>query len=189
MVCLCNIAKLAKETTTVRRVLEPLLNAFDSGDYWSPDKGVASSVLLFLQSRLEESGENCHVLVSSLIKHLDHKNVTKQQGVQVSMVNVATCLALHAKKQASGAMTAVIADLIKHSRKCRQNAAESDLSADESKQNSDLQGALEKCIAELSNKVSFTSSFFCGFDPTLFTSTVNIILYIMHGFKNRSRRC
>ena len=171
MVCLCNIAKLAKETTTVRRVLEPLLNAFDSGDYWSPDKGVASSVLLFLQSRLEESGENCHVLVSSLIKHLDHKNVTKQQGVQVSMVNVATCLALHAKKQASGAMTAVIADLIKHSRKCRQNAAESDLLADESKQNSDLQGALEKCIAELSNKVSFVV--LCGFDLTLFTSIAN----------------
>ncbi|CAH8312949.1 unnamed protein product [Eruca vesicaria subsp. sativa] len=153
MVCLCNIAKLAKETTTIRRVLEPLLNAFDSGNYWSPEKGVASSVLLFLQSRLEESGENCHVLVSSLIKHLDHKNVVKQQGMQVNMVNVATCLALHAKQQASGAMTAVIAELIKHLRKCLQNAAESNLSADESKQNSDLQHALENCIAELSKKV------------------------------------
>ncbi|XP_018492105.1 protein SEMI-ROLLED LEAF 2 [Raphanus sativus] len=153
MVCLCNIAKLAKETTTVRRVLEPLLNAFDSGDYWSPEKGVASSVLLFLQSRLEESGENCHVLVSSLIKHLDHKNVMKQLGIQVNMVNVATCLALHAKQQTSAAMTAVIADLIKHLRKCLQNAAESDLSADVSKQNCDLQQALDKCIAELSNKV------------------------------------
>ncbi|CAN8311400.1 unnamed protein product [Cochlearia groenlandica] len=153
MVCLCNIAKLAKETTTVRRVLEPLLNAFDSGDYWSPQKGVASSVLLFLQSRLEESGENCHVLVSSLIKHLDHKNVTKQLGLQVNMVNVATCLVIHAKQQASGAMTAVIADLIKHLRKCLQNAAESDLSADETQQNSELQHALESCIAEVSNKV------------------------------------
>ncbi|XP_056862225.1 protein SEMI-ROLLED LEAF 2-like [Raphanus sativus] len=90
---------------------------------------------------------------SSLIKHLDHKNVMKQQGVQVNMVNVATCLALHAKQQASGAMTAVIADLIKHLRKCLQNAAESDLSADVSKQNSDLQQALDKCISELSNKV------------------------------------
>ncbi|KAF8057208.1 hypothetical protein N665_1263s0006 [Sinapis alba] len=153
MVCLCNIAKLAKETTTVRRVLEPLLNAFDCGSYWSPEKGVASSVLLFLQSRLEESGENCHVLVSSLIKHLDHKNVMKQQGIQVNMVNVATSLVLHAKQQASGVLTAVIADLIKHLRKCLQNAAESDLSADETKQNSELQHALENCIAELSNKV------------------------------------
>ena len=111
------------------------------------------------------------MLVSSLIKHLDHKNVTKQQGVQVNMVNVATCLALHAKQQASGAMTAVIADLIKHLRKCLQNAAESDLPADVAKQNSDLQLALDKCIAELSNKVSFTV--LCGFDPTLFTSIAN----------------
>ncbi|KAL0649174.1 hypothetical protein Bca4012_091865 [Brassica carinata] len=153
MVCLCNIAKLAKETTTVRRVLEPLLNAFDSGDYWSPQKSVASSVLLFLQSRLEESGGSCHVLVSSLIKHLDHKNVTKQQGIQVNMVKVATCLVVHAKQGASGAMTAVIAELIKHLRKCLQNAAESDLSANETKQNSELQHALENCIAELSKKV------------------------------------
>lgn len=110
---------------------------------------------------------------SSLIKHLDHKNVMKQQGVQVNMVNVATCLALHAKQQASGAMTAVIADLIKHLRKCLQNAAESDLSADVSKQNSDLQQALDKCISELSNKVSF--AVFCGFDPTLFKVVDNHI--------------
>ncbi|KAL1202154.1 Protein SEMI-ROLLED LEAF 2 [Cardamine amara subsp. amara] len=176
MVCLCNIAKLAKETTTVRRVLEPLMTAFDSGDYWSPQKGVASSVLLFLQSRLEESGENCHVLVSSLIKHLDHKNVMKQQGLQVNMVNIATCLALHAKQQASGAMTAVIADLIKHLRKCFQNAAESDVSADETKQNSDLQQALESCIAELSNKVGDVGPILDMLAVVLETISTNVVL-------------
>lgn len=117
------------------------------------------------------------MLVSSLIKHLDHKNVTKQQGLQVNMVNVATCLVLHAKQQASGAMTAVIADLIKHLRKCLQNAAESDLSADETKQNSDLQRALEICIAELSNKVSWTG--FCSFDLILSTSIACIVLCII----------
>ncbi|ESQ36322.1 hypothetical protein EUTSA_v10006704mg [Eutrema salsugineum] len=176
MVCLCNIAKLAKETTTVRRVLEPLLNAFDNGNYWSPQKGVASSVLLFLQSRLEESGENCHVLVSSLIKHLDHKNVTKQQGLQVSMVNVATCLVLHAKQQASCAMTAVIADLIKHLRKCLQNAAESDLSADETKENSELQHALENCIAELSNKVGDAGPILDMLAVVLETISTNVLV-------------
>ncbi|KAF8103997.1 hypothetical protein N665_0181s0019 [Sinapis alba] len=176
MVCLCNIAKLAKETTTVRRVLEPLLNAFDSGNYWSQEKGVASSVLLFLQSRLEESGENCHVLVSSLIKHLDHKNVMKQQGIQVNMVSVATCLALHAKQQASGAMTAVIAELIKHLRKCLQNAAESDLSADESKQNSDLQNALENCITELSNKVGDAGPILDMLAVVLETISTNVLV-------------
>lgn len=105
------------------------------------------------------------MLVSSLIKHLDHKNVMKQQGLQVNMVNVATCLVLHAKQQASGAMTAVIADLIKHLRKCLQNAAESDVSVNETQQNSDLQHALENCIAELSNKVSWTC--FCSFEVSV----------------------
>ncbi|XP_010485557.1 PREDICTED: uncharacterized protein LOC109124630 [Camelina sativa] len=176
MVCLCNIAKLAKETTTVRRVLEPLLTAFDSGDYWNPQKGVASSVLLFLQSRLEESGENCHVLVSSLIKHLDHKNVMKQQGLQINMVNVATCLVLHAKQQASGAMTAVIADVIKQLRKCLQNEAESDVSADETKQNSDLQHALENCMAELSNKVGDAGPILDMLAVVLETISTNVVL-------------
>ncbi|CAF2261510.1 protein SEMI-ROLLED LEAF 2-like isoform X1 [Brassica napus] len=177
MVCLCNIAKLAKETTTVRRVLEPLLSAFDSGDYWSPQKSVASSVLLFLQSRLEESaGGNCHVLVSSLIKHLDHKNVTKQQGIQVNMVKVATCLVVHAKQGASGAMTAVIAELIKHLRKCLQNAAESDLSADETKQNSELQHALENCIAELSNKVGDAGPILDMLAVVLETISTNVLV-------------
>ncbi|XP_056857578.1 protein SEMI-ROLLED LEAF 2-like, partial [Raphanus sativus] len=176
MVCLCNIAKLAKETTTVRRVLEPLLNAFDSGDYWSPQKSVASSVLLFLQSRLEESGENCHVLVSSLIKHLDHKNVIKQQSIQVNMVNIATCLVLHAKQRASSAMTGVIAELIKHLRKCLQNAAESDLSADETKQNSELQHALENCIAELSNKVGNAGPILDMLAVVLETISTNVLV-------------
>ncbi|KAJ4905022.1 ARM repeat superfamily protein [Raphanus sativus] len=176
MACLCNIAKLAKETTTLRRVLEPLMNAFDCGSYWSPEKGVASSVLLFLQSRLEESGENCHVLVSSLIKHLDHKNVVKQQGVQVNMVNVATCLVLHAKQQASGALTAVVADLIKHLRKCLQNAAESDLSADETKLNSELQNALENCMAELSNKVGEAGPILDMLAVVLETVSTNVLV-------------
>ncbi|KAJ4867387.1 ARM repeat superfamily protein [Raphanus sativus] len=46
MACLCNIAKLAKETTTLRRVLEPLMNAFDCGSYWSPEKGRSNYMAL-----------------------------------------------------------------------------------------------------------------------------------------------
>jgi hypothetical protein len=116
------------------------------------------------------------VLVSSLIKHLDHKNVIKQQGLQINMVNVATCLALHAKQQASGAMTAVIADLIKHLRKCLQNAAESDVSVDKTKQNSDLQHALENCIAELSNKVGDAGPILDMFAVVLETISTNVVL-------------
>lgn len=57
-VCLRNMARLAKEATTVRRVLEPLFHSFDAENHWSPEKGIASSVLMYLQSLLEESGYN-----------------------------------------------------------------------------------------------------------------------------------
>lgn len=55
-VCLNNIARLAKEATTVRRVLEPLFHHFDVENHWSSDTEVACSVILYLQSLLEESG-------------------------------------------------------------------------------------------------------------------------------------
>lgn len=40
----------------MRRVLEPLFNSFDNEYLWSPDKGIARSMLTYLQSQLEESG-------------------------------------------------------------------------------------------------------------------------------------
>lgn len=55
-VCLRNIAKLAKEATTVRRVLEPLFQSFDAENHWSPEKPLAYNVLMYMQSLLEESG-------------------------------------------------------------------------------------------------------------------------------------
>ena len=55
-VCLSNMAKLAKEATTVRRVLEPLFQTFDAESHWSSENGLAYPVLLYMQSLLEESG-------------------------------------------------------------------------------------------------------------------------------------
>ncbi|KAF3629517.1 hypothetical protein FXO38_27643, partial [Capsicum annuum] len=54
-VCLHNMAKLAKEATTVRRVLEALFRYFDNADLWSPEHGVALVVLLDMQSIMENS--------------------------------------------------------------------------------------------------------------------------------------
>lgn len=52
-----NMVNLAKEATTMRRILEPLLSIFDEGSYWSPDKGVAVSVLSLVQELMEKSGQ------------------------------------------------------------------------------------------------------------------------------------
>lgn len=55
-VCLYNMVKLAREATTLRRVLEPLFHNFDTQNQWSSEKGVAAHVLMYLQSLLAESG-------------------------------------------------------------------------------------------------------------------------------------
>lgn len=55
-ICLNNMAKLAREATTIRRVLEALFRYFDQGNLWSPDEGLALAVLMDMQSIMENSG-------------------------------------------------------------------------------------------------------------------------------------
>ncbi|XP_075100155.1 protein SEMI-ROLLED LEAF 2 isoform X2 [Nicotiana tabacum] len=154
-ICLRNMALLTKEATSVRRVLEPLYHCFDTENYWASEKGLACSVLMYLQCLLEESGENSHLLLSILVKHLDHKNIVKQPDIQISIVNVVTHLAENAKEQASTTIVGVIGDLIKHLMKCMQYSAEASSSKDRlDNSNSNLQSALERCILQLSNKVA-----------------------------------
>ncbi|GLT37374.1 hypothetical protein SLA2020_116930 [Shorea laevis] len=74
-VCLHNMAKLAKEATTMRRVLESLFRYFDSGQLWSLQNGLAFPVLKDVQFLMDSSGQNTHFLLSILLKHLDHKNI------------------------------------------------------------------------------------------------------------------
>ncbi|WVZ04345.1 hypothetical protein V8G54_025151 [Vigna mungo] len=153
-VCLYNMVKLAREATTLRRVLEPLFHYFDSENQWSSEKGVAAHVLIYLQSLLAESGDNSCLLLSVLVKHLDHKNVAKQPILQINIINTTTKLAQNVKQQASVAILGAISELIKHLRKTLQNSAEaSSLGNNGFKLNTELQFALEMCILHLSNKV------------------------------------
>ncbi|XP_020519732.1 uncharacterized protein LOC18428932 isoform X2 [Amborella trichopoda] len=153
-VCLHNMAKLAKEATTVRRVLESLFRYFDNGNHWSPEHGLAVSVLLDMQSLMEASGQNIHLLLSILIKHLDHKSVIKQPGMQLKIVEVTTILAEHSKVQTSVAIIGAISDLMRHLRKsihCSIEAA--NLGDDINAWNKVLGSAIEKCLVQLANKV------------------------------------
>ncbi|KAE8718344.1 putative serine/threonine-protein kinase GCN2-like [Hibiscus syriacus] len=153
-IILRNIARLAKEATTIRRVLEPLFHNFDAENHWSHEKGVAFTLLMYLQLLMEETGQKSDQLLAILVKHMEHKNVAKQPHIQVNIVNVINQLTKNAKLQPSTAVIGTIADLVKHLRKCLQNSAElSSSRGDNDKYNTDLLLGLEKCISELSNKV------------------------------------
>ena len=60
------MANIAKEATTVRRVLDPLFRLFDSHDYWSPENGIALSVLQEMQKLMDKSGAAISIHVISV---------------------------------------------------------------------------------------------------------------------------
>ena len=57
-VCLHNMAKLATEATTMRRILESLFRYFDNENLWPVSRGVAFPVLKDMQTIIDESGTN-----------------------------------------------------------------------------------------------------------------------------------
>lgn len=152
-VCVHNMAKLAKEATTVRRVLESLFRYFDTGDQWS-QHGLALPILLDMQSLIENSGQNMHLLLSILVKHLDHKNIIKQPDMQLNIVEVTTALAQQSKVQSSLAILSTVADLIRHLRKnIHCSLDDSSRGGDISKWNRKFQTAVDDCLVQISNKV------------------------------------
>ncbi|GAV90711.1 hypothetical protein CFOL_v3_34115 [Cephalotus follicularis] len=129
-VCLHNIAKLAKEATTIRHVLESLFRYFDNGFSRSP-----------------EQGQNKHFLLSTLIKHLDHKIVLKQPDMQLDIVEVTTYLAQLAKVESSIAIIGAVSDVMRHLRKSIHcSLDDANLGADVIKWNRNFREAMDKCL-------------------------------------------
>ncbi|KAK4364378.1 hypothetical protein RND71_015736 [Anisodus tanguticus] len=153
-VCLHNMARLAKEATTVKRVLESLFHYFDNASLWSAHHGVALSILLDMQFIMENSGHNTHFLLSTLIKHLDHKNVIRNPEMQVEIVEVATSLSNVTKVQPSVTIIGAFGDMIRHLRKSIHcSLDDSDLGSETIKWNRKFNKAVDECLVELSQKV------------------------------------
>ncbi|CAA0812750.1 Uncharacterized protein SHERM_13309 [Striga hermonthica] len=153
-VCLQNMANLGKEATTMRRVLESLFRYFDNGNLWTAKNGIAFPVLKEMQLLMDDSGQNTHFLLSTLVKHLDHKNVTKQPEMQLDIVEVATALARLAKVQSSVAIVSAVSDIMRHLRKSiHYSLDDKNLGEDLIKWNRKFRDAVDECLIELSSKV------------------------------------
>lgn len=153
-VCVHNMAKLALEGTVVRHVLESVFRYLDSGSLWSSNNGLAFSVLLDMQRVMEISGQNSGILLSILVKHLDHKTVQKQPENQLNMIKIATCLAEESKAQTSLSIINTISDIVRHLRRTIQSMFGSrELGDDIHKWSSNLQAAIDECLLQLTKKV------------------------------------
>ncbi|KAF1866556.1 hypothetical protein Lal_00017939 [Lupinus albus] len=153
-VCLHNMANLAKEGATIRRIMESLFRYFDDRSLWSINHGLAFSVLRDMLFLMDDSGKNTHVLLSMLIKHVDHKTVLKEPNMQLDIVEVTTSLAQYAKVQYSISIIGALSDAMRHLRKSIHcSLDESNLGTDAIDWNRNFREAVDKCLVQLSNKV------------------------------------
>ncbi|KAM7500183.1 hypothetical protein LguiA_024597 [Lonicera macranthoides] len=153
-VCLYNMAKLPKEATTMRRVLESLFRYFDNG-LWPISDGVAYPVLKDMQFLMDDSGHNnMHFLLSILVKHLDHKNVLKNPNMQLDIIEVTTRLTRRTKVESSVAIVGAVTDVMRHLRKAIHCSLDDEnLGAEVIKWNRKFQESVDECLVELSYKV------------------------------------
>ncbi|KAJ0037491.1 hypothetical protein Pint_23978 [Pistacia integerrima] len=152
--CLRNMAKLAKGATTVRPVFESLFRYFDNGDHWSLQHGLALPVLLEMQLLIEKYEQNPHLLLSILIKHLDHKNILKNPQMQLEIVNVASSLVRRTRIEPSGPIANAFSDMMRHLRKSIHCCFDdSKLGSEVIQWNRNFRAAVEECLVQLSQKI------------------------------------
>ena len=79
------MVELAKESTTMRRVLDPMFVYFDSRQHWAPQKGLAMIILSRMAYFMENSGIMLHLL-SQIILHVElitFHNATYQRCILI----------------------------------------------------------------------------------------------------------
>lgn len=101
---------------------------------------------------MENSGQNMNLMISILVKHIEHKSVSKQPEVQLSIVEVIASLAEQSRAQASAATIGALSDLVRHMKKTLQVAVGS-RELELVKWNDKLRKAVDDCIVQLSKKV------------------------------------
>lgn len=98
-------------------------------------------------------GQNAHILLSMLVKHLEHKNVLKQPDMILDVTEVTSRLAEYSKAQPSTALMSAISDMVRHLGKSMQSLVPDEGSGDN--WNSRYGKAVDDCLVQLSRKVNF----------------------------------
>lgn len=93
-----------------------------------------------------------HLMLSLLIKHIEHKAMLKQPDMQLSLVEVATILAEQSSAMASAATIGAISDLVRHlKRTFHITLGSKDMEL--VKWNEKFRNVIDDCLVQLSKKV------------------------------------
>jgi hypothetical protein len=147
--CVQKLGEMAKEsTTTMRRVLDPMLIYFDFEKQWAPRHGLALLVLSDM-SFTEKSFGIERLVLSTVIRHLDHKNVVNNPQMKADIIQSATSLVCQLRSRCVIAEMGVVSDLCRHLRKCLEAIGQNGSGIEESNWNESLQNSVEDCLLEI----------------------------------------
>ncbi|KAL8166341.1 hypothetical protein V2J09_007840 [Rumex salicifolius] len=146
-ICLQRMGELARESTTMRRILEPMFVHFDNGYLWAPQQSLTMTVLSDMCYFVDIS-ENQQLILAGLVRHLDHKNVVHDPLVKSYVIRKATYLARQIRSGGTLMDTGCIGDLCRHLRKSLQ-ATSGQVSEHERNLNIQLQNSIEACLLEI----------------------------------------
>ncbi|CAI9103529.1 OLC1v1002029C2 [Oldenlandia corymbosa var. corymbosa] len=151
-ICIQRIVDLAKESTTMRRVLDPMFVYFDKGRHWVPPHGLAPVVLSDMCYFMENSG-NQLVVLAAVVRHLDRKNIIHDPEIKSFVIKTATYLARQIRSGSVLSGIGFVSDLCKHLRKSLQ-ATFGSVGEQESDMNVRLQTSLEDLLLEIAKGIS-----------------------------------
>ncbi|KAF5739907.1 hypothetical protein HS088_TW12G01119 [Tripterygium wilfordii] len=146
-ICIQSMVDLAKESTTMRLILDPVFVYFDSGRHWVPRQGLAMMVLSDMCYLMENSGSQ-QLILAALIRHLDHKNVASDLQLKSDIIQVAAILTKQVRTGGLLKDGGFVSDLCWHLRKSLQATVES-VGEQEENLNLSLQNSIELCLHEI----------------------------------------
>ncbi|XXG53982.1 hypothetical protein AAC387_Pa03g1977 [Persea americana] len=146
-ICIQKMVDMAQESTTMRRVLDPMFIYFDTQSDWAPRQGLAR-LLLSDMSYFSEGSGNEQLILAAVIRHLDHKNVANDPGMKSDIIQIGSALAQQLRSQDAVTEIGVVSDLCRHLRKSLQATVEI-VGQQESDWNASLQNSIEDCMLEI----------------------------------------
>ncbi|CAN7025144.1 unnamed protein product [Brassica rapa subsp. trilocularis] len=150
-ICLQRMVDLAKESTTLRQILDPMFSYFTSRRQWTTPNGLAMIVLSDAIYLMEISGTQ-QLVLSSVVRHLDNKHVASDPELKAYIVQVAGSLAKLIRTSSYLKDISFVKDLCRHLRKSFQATSRS-IGEEELNLNVMLQNSIEDCLREIAKGV------------------------------------
>ncbi|CAK9141192.1 unnamed protein product [Ilex paraguariensis] len=150
-ICIQRMVELAKESTTMHRVLDPMFVYFDTRRHWVPRHGLAFIVLSDMSYFIESPG-NQQSILAAVVRHLDHKNVSHDPQIKSLVLQTASGLARQVRSGAVLSDSGFVSDLCRHLRKSLQATGES-VEQQELNFNITLRNSIEDCLLEIARGI------------------------------------